>query len=109
MRPNAAVVITHRVVPRLRGGNRADTPPRKRLGSQEGLGQPSRSFLKDDPGKETLPGIRRPTPARACVSIQRQGIGAQLIAPELAVETRSQGFRALHEIRRLRRSTECGS
>jgi hypothetical protein len=75
-RPSAAVVITHWVVPRLRGGNRADAPTGKRLGSQKRLSQPRGPFLKNDSRKKALPGVRRPTPARALVTVDGQGIGS---------------------------------
>ena len=76
VRPNAAVVITHRVVARLRGDHGADAPSGKRLGRQERLGQASSSLRERYTGKQALPRVGSPHPAGTLVAIERNGVSA---------------------------------
>src|SRR5262245_26055050 len=84
--PDRAVVVGHRVVLDLAGRDGSDAPTRKPSRVQQRPGDPPRVLPTRDPGPQTMTRIRGAHSTRALPTIEGKRVGAQLFAPELALE-----------------------
>ena len=86
VRPDAADVVAHRVVARLAGADRADSPSGKQIGLEKCPPDLHGVIGRGDSGEQTLARVRRAHPAWPFVPVQRQSVGRQVIAPERVFE-----------------------
>src|SRR6185312_7381021 len=82
---------------RLAAGDRAHAPAAERLRREERLAHPPRAVRARDAAPEDVAGIRRAHAARPLVAVEREGIGAQVLAPEVLLEARAKLARRLLE------------
>src|ERR1700704_5860979 len=92
MRPDRTVVVGQRVVSRLNGGHRSNSPPGEEVRAHEALRYSSSPLGRDDSCIEAMSGIRGAHTARVFLTIERQSIGAEIFAPELFFKLRAQGL-----------------
>src|SRR5205807_1965671 len=74
------------------GSDGADAPAREHLGAHERLRHAARALGRGDAAEEALTGIRRPYAAWPLVAVEREGVGRQVVAPELVLEGGAQLF-----------------
>src|SRR5215212_7575188 len=93
MRPDRAIVIGHRVVPRFGIRNGAHTPAGKirilTQRSDDGLTM----LAGRDVGVQAMPRVRGAYPARPLVAVERKCIDANVLTPETALKTLAQRAR----------------
>ena len=95
VRPHRSVVVRHRVVPHRIRRDRADTPPAERRIGEQRFGNNPGPLGIDDAREQAVSGVRRTDAAGALACVERQGVGAEILAPEGGLEA-------------LRRLSACG-
>src|SRR5262245_40991616 len=86
VRPDRAVVVGHRIVTGFADRDGADAPARVEALAHQIGGNAARTILAHDPGEEKLSGIGGSHPALRLVAIERERVGAELLAPERRLE-----------------------
>ena len=102
MRPDRAVVVGHRVVARLGRGDRPDSPAGEEGGPQELLRDRRGAVFRHNAGKQQLAGVGGPHPARPLSPVERQRVGADVLAPERLFEANPQVLRLALQARSAR-------
>src|SRR5262249_58837703 len=90
MWPDRAVVIGHRIIPGLAERDRANTPAGEEVRPQEINGDATGTILADHAAEQQMSRIRRAHRARPLLAVERQRIGAELLAPECFLEALGQ-------------------
>ncbi len=93
VRPDRSVVVGHRVVARLAGGEGPDAPPGEHRVAHELLGHPPRAGWRHDPRPQAVAGVGGPHPADALRAVERDAVCAQLVDPEGLLELGPQLLR----------------
>ena len=86
-------MIGHRIVARLALRDGADAPAGEEARLHQVGGDAARAILAHDAGEQQLPGIGGAHAARRLVAVERQRIGAELLAPERLLETLGEQLR----------------
>ena len=95
VRPDRAVVIGHRVVARLAHGDGADAPAGEDIGAAAARGDAPRAVRPRDAGEQAHgPALEVRTRHGRLVAVERQRVGADLLAPERLLEALAQRARA---------------
>src|SRR5947207_14956855 len=82
MRPDRAVVIGHRIVAGLAQRHRADAPAGEEMRSHQIGGDLAGAVLTHHAAEQQLPGVGAADLAGLLGPIEREPIGAELLAPE---------------------------
>src|ERR1700761_6412658 len=90
MRPDRAVMIGHRIVAGLVQRDGADAPAREEMRPQQIDRDLAGTVLADHAAEQEMPGVRRAPRARLLFAVQRQGVGAELLAPESVLKALGQ-------------------
>ncbi len=93
VRPDRPVVIGHRIVARLALRDGADAPAGEEAFAHEIDGDAARTVLAYDAGKQELPGVGGMHPALRLGAIERECVGAELLAPERRLKTLGKKLR----------------
>src|SRR5215472_18566490 len=107
MRPDRAVVISHRIVAGFGGGNRADSPARERLRTEQSLGDAHRACRACDASEQTMPRVRCAYPAGPFLSVQCDDVRGQVVAPKSRLEILPQRLGLFGEFRRSVCAAKC--
>src|SRR5262249_33883534 len=75
------------IVARLGIGDGADAPAGKELRVEKAVADLDRAIGLGDTGEQHLTGIGAAYPARLLLAVERERIGAELLAPERCIET----------------------
>ena len=90
VRPDRAVVVRHRVVAHLVGVEGADPPAGEGGLVEQGVGHPPGARPAGDPREQAVPRVRGPHLAPPLLAVERQGVGGDLLAPEVLLEFLAQ-------------------
>src|SRR6266480_5337621 len=100
MGPDRSVVIRHRIVTRLAGSDRPNSP----TGEARFMGQcrsnTTRMLCGCDSGKKAMTRVRRADPAGLLPAIERKRVDGKLITPETLFESLAEDFGLLRQITR---------
>src|ERR1051326_3502735 len=107
MRPDRAIVIRHRVVSLFTRVQGADAPAGKSIAPHQGSGKFAAARSRCYTAEQRVSGVRTADAARFLVTIQRQGIGRDILAPECLFESLAECFWLLIECIRSIQIAEC--
>lgn len=92
MRPNRSIVVGHRVVADLPGGERPNPPAAMKILPLEAPRQALRPRPIGDTGPEAMPRVGGEHPARALLAVERKRIAFKLVTPKHLLESLLDGF-----------------
>src|SRR6185437_5482677 len=92
VRPDRAVMIRQRVIPRLALGKCSDTPTAETIPTHEVAGHAARPLRRYYAREQRMPRIRGTHPTGPFLTIERQDIRSHLLIPELSLESNAQFF-----------------
>src|SRR5262249_58751776 len=87
VRPDRSVVIGHRIVAGFAQRDGADAPAGEEMRPQQVDGDAARAILGDHAAEQEMASIRRAHGTRTLLAIERERVGAELLAPERRLET----------------------
>src|SRR6185436_16309586 len=90
VRPDRAVVVRSGVEAPLALAQGADAPAAEEVGAEQALRHARRALGAHHAGKQQLAGVRAAHAARRAVAVERDRIGAELLAPERGLEARRE-------------------
>src|SRR3954468_2438302 len=90
--PYRAIVIGHRVVPRVGGGQRPDSPTGKHFLSHELLRDATCAIRCRNTAEQTVAGVRGSYATRTFMTVEGERIGRFVVTPESILERLTESF-----------------